>query len=171
MAQAGNDDYNPAEHPRTATDKAFRLVLYFKALHGIIEILGGVLLLVIKPAQITALIEKLTTGELNQDPNDFIATHLLKTVHHLSSASLIFGAIYLLAHGIVRLVLVVEIFRDHLWAYIGLIVVTALFMVYQIYRIIGKFSVGFLLLTIIDIIVIYLTQNEYRKHQVRLKKA
>jgi uncharacterized membrane protein len=28
-----------------------------------------------------------------------------------------------------------------------------------------------LLLTIFDLVVIYLTQNEYRKHQARLKRA
>lgn len=156
-------DYNPAERPRTATDKAFRISLYLKGLDGLLETLGGVLLLLIKPNQIDRLARWLTQGELSQDPHDWIANHILKTAHHLTGASLVFGAVYLLAHGIVKLFLVVEVLREHLWAYIVLIVVTAIFVVYQIYRMIERFSVGLLLLTILDVIVIYLTQKEYRR--------
>lgn len=157
-------NYNPAEQPRTPTDKAFRISLYLKGLDGLLETLGGVLLLLVSPQQIDRLARWLTEGELSQDPHDFIANHILKTAHHLTGDSLIFGAVYLLSHGIVKIVLVFEVLRDHLWAYIALIVVTALFVVYQTYRIIDKFSIGLLLLTIFDLLIIYLTQNEYRRH-------
>jgi uncharacterized membrane protein len=45
--------------------------------------------------------------------------------------------------------------------------VTALFVVYQTYRIIVKFSVSMLLLTLFDLLIIYLTQKEYRRHLAR----
>jgi uncharacterized membrane protein len=159
--------YNPAEHPRTATDKAFRITLYLKGLDGLLEIAGGIFLLIIKPEQVTRFVTWLTHDELSQDPHDFIASHILKSAHHLTGASLVFGAIYLLSHGIVKLVLVIEVIRDHLWAYIGLIVVTVLFVIYQVYRMVDKFSLGLLLLTIFDLIIIYLTQKEYRRHLER----
>lgn len=163
------NDYNPAEHPKSLTDKAFRVALYTKGGHGLLETLGGLLLLIIRPEQVSHWAERLTHGELSQDPNDFIASHVLKAAHDITGASLTFAAIYLLAHGIIKLVLVVEIFRDHLWAYIGLIVVTALFAVYQIYHIVlVRFSFPLFLLTIIDLVIIYLTQNEYRKHKLRM---
>jgi uncharacterized membrane protein len=162
-------DYNPAEHPRTAIDKAFRISLYLKGLDGLLEIIGGILLLVIKPEQINHFARWVTEGELSQDPHDFIANHILKTAHDLTGASLIFGAIYLLSHGIAKVFLIVQIFRDRLWAYQALIVVIGLFVVYQVYRMAVKFSVSMLLLTLFDLLVIYLTQNEYRKHTARLK--
>jgi len=158
-------NYNPAEHPRTATDKAFRVSLYLKGLDGLLETLGGILLLIIKPEQINHLARWLTEGELSQDPHDFIANHILKSAHNLTGASLAFGAAYLLSHGLVKIVLVVEVLRDHLWAYIALIAVTALFVVYQIYRLTAvKFSVSLFLLTLFDLLIIYLTQKEYRRH-------
>jgi len=150
------------------TDRAFRIGLLFKGIDGLLETIGGILLLLVKPAQIDHLAKWLTQGELSQDPNDFIANHILKTAHELTGSSLIFGAAYLLSHGVVKLVLVFEVLRDHLWAYKGLIVVTALFVVYQVYRItFDKFSVSLFLLTIFDLIIIYLTQKEYRRHLVR----
>lgn len=150
------------------TDQAFRIGLFFKGIDGLLETIGGIALLIIRPAQIDHLAKWLTHGELSQDPHDFIATHVLKTAHDLTGSSLVFGAAYLLSHGVVKLVLVFEVLRDRLWAYTGLIVVTALFVVYQVYRItFDKFSIGLFLLTIFDLIIIYLTQKEYRRHQIR----
>lgn len=149
------------------TDRAFKIGLYFKGFDGLLETLGGIMLLIVNPEQINHLVRWLTQGELSTDPNDFIAHHILKTAHELTGASLIFGAAYLLSHGVVKLILVVEVLRNHLWAYKALIGVTALFVVYQIYRITGKFSMSMLLLTIFDLVIIYLTTVEYKKHKVR----
>src|ERR1700704_3209851 len=98
--------YNPAEHPKTTTDKAFRISLYLKGADGLLEIIGGILLLLIKPAQINHFARWITQGELSQDKHDFIANHILKTANDLTGASLIFGALYLLSHGIVKIYLV-----------------------------------------------------------------
>jgi uncharacterized membrane protein len=133
-----------------------------------LEIIGGILLLLISPATINHWAARLTEGELSQDPHDLFANHILKSAHELTGASLIFGAAYLLSHGIVKIVLVIEVWRNHLWAYIALIVVTALFVVYQLYRLNDKFSIGLILLTIFDLIIIYLTQKEYRRRKDHL---
>lgn len=164
-------DYNPAGEPRTATDKAFRISLYLKGLDGILETLGGILLLLINPQEINHFARWLTQGELAQDPHDFLATHILKTAHSLTGKALIFGAIYLLAQGIVKIVLVWQVLRDRIWAYLALIVVVGLFAIYQIYRLAAvKFSISLFLLTLFDLLIIYLTQREYRNHRERLKE-
>lgn len=157
-------NYNPAEHPRDNIDKAFRISLWLKGLDGLLETAGGILLLIITPAQIDRFARWLTQGELSENPHDFIANHILKTSHHLTGSSLAFGAAYLLAHGVVKIILVAEVIRDHLWAYLGLIGVTIIFVFYQTYRMIVSFSVGMLLLTLFDLLIIYLTQKEYRRH-------
>ncbi len=162
-------EYNPAEQPQTATDKAFRISLYLKGLDGFLETLGGILLLIVKPEQINHLARWFTQGELSQDPHDFIANHILKSAHHVTGTSLVFGALYLLSHGVVKIFLVYQVLRDRLWAYLALIGVTGLFVIYQVYRLIDKFSMSLFLLTIFDLVIIYLTQKEYRR-QVIAKK-
>lgn len=171
MREKGSLNYNPAEHPKTATDKVFRVSLYLKGLDGLLELIGGTLLLFIKPEQINHLARWLTQGELSEEPHDFIARHILKTAHDITGAGLIFGAVYLLSHGIVKVFLIVQVIRDRLWAYKALIAVIGLFVIYQIYRMVLKFSVSLLLLTLFDLVIIYLTQNEYRKHSARLEKS
>jgi uncharacterized membrane protein len=152
-------------HRPDATDDAFKISLYLKGLDGLLETIGGILLLLISPEQINHFARWLTQGELSQDPHDFIANHILRTAHHLTGSSLAFGAAYLLSHGIVKIFLVYEVLRDHLWAYLALIAVTGLFVIYQVYRLAAvKFSVSLLLLTLFDLLIIYLTQKEYRRH-------
>jgi uncharacterized membrane protein len=134
----------------------------------LLETLGGILLLLISPEQINHLARWFTQGELSQDPHDFIANHILKTAHHLTGSSLAFGAAYLLSHGLVKIFLVFEVLRGRLWAYVALIAVTALFVIYQIYRMAAvRFSVSLLLLTLFDLLIIYLTQKEYRRHTAK----
>jgi uncharacterized membrane protein len=160
------DSQDPKQHKPDLTDRAFRVGLFLKALNGLLETLGGVLLLVVNPQQINHFVNWLTADELATNPNDFISNHIVTAAHHLTGASLLFGAVYLLSHGIVKLILVVEVLRDHLWAYIGLIVVTTGFVIYQLYSLIFvKVTISFILLTIFDVIIIYLTQKEYRRHQ------
>lgn len=165
-------NYNPAEEPRTATDKAFRISLYLKGLDGLLETIGGILLIFIKPDQIHHLARWLTQGELSRDPHDFIAHHILKTAQELTGASLILGAVYLLAQGIIKIFLVYQVMHDRLWAYLVLIGVISLFVIYQVYRLaLVKFSVSLLLLTLFDLLIIFLAQREYRRHITRLKRA
>lgn len=153
------------------TDDAFRVSLYLKGLDGLLESMGGILLILINPDEINRLARWLTQGELSTDPHDYIANHILKTAHDLTGASLAFGAAYLLSHGLVKIFLVVQVLRDRLWAYRALIIVIGLFVIYQIYRIIIKFSISMLLLTLFDLLIIYLTQKEYRRHKTRWAEA
>ena len=164
--------YNPAERPRTATDRAFRVGLYLKGLDGVLETIGGILLLLVKPAEINHWAVRFTRSELSQDPHDFLANHILKTAHSLTGKALVFGAVYLLVQGLMKIILVWEVIRDRVWAYLALIVVVGIFAIYQIYRLaFVKFTAGLFLLTLFDLLIIYLTQREYRNHRARLRHS
>ena len=72
-----------------------------------------------------------------------------------------FGAIYLLSHGLAKVVLVIALLREQLWAYPGLIALLAVFIVYQLYRLTYRVTIGLTLLTIFDVFVVGLTVREY----------
>lgn len=150
------------------TDRAFKIGLYFKGIDGLLESLAGIFLLLINPGQIDRVVERLTHGELSHDPHDFMANHLVNSAHHLTGSSLVFASAYLMSHGLVKVVLVEEVLRNRLWAYPGLIIVTSLFAIYQVYRMIGDgISFGLMALTIFDLVIIYLTVKEYKRHKAR----
>jgi uncharacterized membrane protein len=75
----------------------------------------------------------------------------------------LFGAIYLLAHGLVKVILVAALLKNQLWAYPWTIGFLGVFIVYQLYRLSLKPSVGLTALTIFDAVIVWLTWREYRK--------
>jgi uncharacterized membrane protein len=58
----------------------------------------------------------------------------------LSVSTTLLGAIYLLAHGIVEVILVVAVLRGKLWAYPWLIGFLVAFIGYQGYELVVHFS-------------------------------
>jgi uncharacterized membrane protein len=105
----------------------------------------------------------LTAHELSEDPHDLIARYLLHTASHLTTSTTLFGAIYLLSHGGAKIVLVVLVLRDKLWAYPWLIALLLAFIAYQLYRITAvHFSVGLAALTVFDAVLVWLTWREYQ---------
>jgi uncharacterized membrane protein len=149
----------------SALDRTFRISVGLKGLDGLLEIAGGRALLFIAPATLQSWARTLTAHELAQDRHDFIATHLLHSASQLSRSTTLFGAVYLLSHGIAKVVLVVALLRNQLWAYPWLIALLGVFIVYQVYRLSLRFSVGLTLLTLFDIFVVWLTVLEYRKRR------
>ena len=147
----------------TALDKAFEVGILLKGADGILEIIGGGLLLIVSPSNIVSFATTITQHELVEDPRDIISSYVLQYAHHITGGALIFGAVYLLSHGIVKVVLIAEILQERLWAYMGLIVLTLGFMVYQLYRYSYTHALSLVLLTLYDGIVVYLTVKEYRK--------
>ena len=157
-----------AVEPRhTLLDRTFVVALILKGLDGVLELVGGVLLLVVTPAQIGSLVRLLTQHELSEDPHDLIATSLLRFATDLTGSATLFGAIYLLLHGAVKVVLVWAVLTNHLWAYPWTMAFLAIFIVYQSYELVVGFSWGLLLLTAFDIFILILTWREYSVRRAR----
>ena len=151
-------------------DRAFAIGISLKGLDGVLEVIGGLLLLVLTPSTIDRLTKSLTQHELSEDPHDFLATHLLHATGTLTGSTLRFGAIYLLAHGAVKIVLVAALLRNQLWAYPWTIAFLIAFIAYQLYRMTFAPSIGLVGLTVFDVVVAWLTYREYVK-QRRLPRA
>jgi uncharacterized membrane protein len=149
--------------PRDLLDQTFEVGIILKGLDGVLEVIGGLLLLIVSPATIDRVVTGLTQHELSEDPNDFLATHLLRTAHGLTGSAVLFGAVYLLAHGVVKVVLVAALLKNQLWAYPWMIAFLGVFIVYQLYRLSLKASVGLTALTTVDAAIAWLTYREYRK--------
>ena len=154
------------ERRRDGLDKTFDVLLILKGLDGLLELVGGIVLIVVSPETINHFAYWLTQHELAEDPHDFIANHLLKLTSNLHNTQL-FGAIYLLTHGLVKLIIVIGLLRREHWAYYVAFVFLGGFVVYQIYRMTYAPSLGLALLTVFDIVIIWLTWREYRRMRAR----
>ena len=141
--------------------RSFDLGLCIKAFDGLIELIVGALLVFIDPLQLNAFIRWITQKELSEDPNDFVATALRSTAASFDIDAQKFAILYLLIHGIVKIIIVWNLVRNKLWAYPFSIVVFVIFGVYQCFRMTYDFSYWLLILTIIDLCLVWLIWHEY----------
>jgi uncharacterized membrane protein len=143
-------------------DRVFLVSVGLKGIDGALEIVGGILLLVLSPHRIDSAVRTVTQHELSQDPHDFVARHLLHASHGLTHGKTVYAGIYLLSHGMAKVAVVIAVLQNRLWAYPAMMALLAVFIVYQSYRLVVRFTVGLALLTIFDIFVVWLTWREYQ---------
>ncbi|MGA9883859.1 MAG: DUF2127 domain-containing protein [Candidatus Acidiferrales bacterium] len=147
--------------PRSLLHATFRTGIAIKAFDGILETIGGVLLWFVKPATMNRALHFVFQHELSRDPHDFFAEHVLHFSANVAHGSLVFASLFLLSHGIVKIVLAVALWMNDLWAYPLAIFVFGAFTVYQIYRYAHTHSLALLILTVFDAAVVWLTWEEY----------
>lgn len=145
----------------------FELGLLIKGIDGLLEILGGVLLLYLNPARMSTAVRILTRHELSEDPRDLVANAMLRFSHSFSISAQSFGIFYLISHGVVKCALVFLLWKKKLWAYPLTILFLLLFIAYQIYRATIRPSAFLWLLTAFDAVMIVLTLMEYRNRKER----
>jgi uncharacterized membrane protein len=76
----------------------FLISVWSKGIAGLIETIGGVVLLLVPHTRLNALVVLLTAPELAEDPTDRIATLLQRMVHELSPDTKLFASGYLIVH-------------------------------------------------------------------------
>jgi uncharacterized membrane protein len=140
----------------------FKWGIIAKGIDGLFEIIGGVLLLLLRPETIGHLVLLLTQHELSTDPRDIIANYLLRSAGHLSETAKLFGSLYLLSHGIIKILLVISLLNRKLWAYPAAIIFFILFIVYQLYRYSFSHSPWMIFLSVFDGAIVALTWAEYK---------
>jgi uncharacterized membrane protein len=151
--------------PRDWWDRFFGAGVVLKGLDGVAELLGGLLLLLVDPALVHRFAVGLAQPELPADPKDVIAVHLLHAADTLTGSTAYYAALYLLAHGAVKAVLVAALLKNKLWAYPWMIAVLLVFIAYQLYQFAVTPTAPLAILTIFDILVVVLTWHEYGRQR------
>lgn len=143
-------------------DWAFLLGVLLKALDGLSELVLGVPALFVTHLQVMQLARAVTADELAEDPHDLIANLILDASARTSHSALFVAGLYLVIHGVVKLSIVIALFagstRVYPWAVSALIVLA----IVQVVDLVITFSIGVLVLTVLDLAVIALTVREWR---------
>jgi uncharacterized membrane protein len=148
------------ESPKERTiHRLFEIGILLKGLNALLEFgLGFALFFV----NIAATVNVLVARELVEDPTDFLAVHLQALASGISPGAQFYSALYLLGHGIVKGILVAGLLRNKLWAYPASLAVLGLFVLYQVIKFLSTHSIALVILTVFDLIVIWLIWHEYR---------
>lgn len=153
--------------------QAFLVSVLLKGAHAVMECVGGLALALVSTDAITSWIKMFTQEELIEDPQDLLANYLITQAQGFSVSTKNFYAFYLLSHGIVKLLLVIGLLRNKLWSYPASLVVFSLFILYQLYRFSYTQGIGLIVLTLFDVLVMWLIWREYeivRRHLPKVVK-
>ena len=147
---------------RPRTELLFRIAMAVKGIDGLIELIGGITLLLVSQAEVQKVIAAVVTHDLLGPPDGSLARHFVAGTAEFASGDRTFAVLYLLLHGVLKVALVIALLRHWLPAYPVAIVVLGLFVVYELYRATQTGSVLLPVLAVVDIAVIVLVVREYR---------
>jgi uncharacterized membrane protein len=148
-----------------ALDWIYLVGIVLKGLDAVFQLVAGIPLLLITHVQLMDFVHTVTAGELVEDPHDFLANLSLNEAAHISAAGMLMGAIYLAIHGAAKLAIVIALVRGSKRAHPWAVGVLAALLVAQIVDLVVRFSIGVLLLSIVDAIIIALLVREWRHHR------
>ena len=157
------DSCDSAGIERKIEHALFLLSVWSKGIAGVVETIGGLLLLFIPQAGLNAFVIALTAPELAEDPTDRVATLLQRIVHELAADTKLFASGYLIVHGVIKVFLVVGLLGRRLWSYSVSLWFLAAFIAYQMYRFLFTHSLWLIGLTVLDLIVAFLIWREYQE--------
>ena len=141
--------------------RVFQVSLWLKGAHSLLEVLGGLALAFLSHDLVLRMVTALTAAELLEDPRDLVANAGRQAAEGFTTDAQTFAAWYLFSHGLIKLVLVVAVLTNRVWAYPAFIVAMIGFIIYQVYRM--TFEVTFVLvaITLLDLVVLLLAWHEY----------
>lgn len=148
----------------TLLDIFYFIGVILKGIDGAIELLVGLVLLIAPSIPHLALSAIATeAGEGSGPIRVFIAGYVENLDDRLAQGGLGFLIAFLIVHGVVKLVLVYCLLRRLHRAYPYALAVLILFLAYQVYTVVVSPTIGLILLTVLDAVIIVLVYREYRE--------
>ncbi|WP_345475917.1 DUF2127 domain-containing protein [Microbacterium pseudoresistens] len=148
-------------------DRVFEVSIILKGINGVLELIGGVALLFVDPVQVRAWLSGITANMVGAHHHSPIWQWFQHLADALDTKATVFAAVYLLLHGVIKIVLVWALLREKMWAYPWMIAALVAFIAYQCYELLVHFSWWMLALTIFDIFIVGLTLREWQLHKAR----
>ncbi len=147
--------------PQGLLHKLFDGVVILKGLNGLAEIISGTSLLFLRDGSIISLVTSLTQAELIEDPQDHLALLLQHWAAGFGNDSQQFAALYLLAHGVGKVLLAVMLFLEKTWAFPLALVLFSVLITFSIYRLTMNWSLALAGFVVFDLFTIWLIAREW----------
>lgn len=142
----------------------YKLGVVVKGFDGLVEVTAGIALF-LSPGIVHKTLSGLagTAHHHHSHTAQFIATYVARLDGDLAKSGLTFLIVFLIGHGLVKLVLVYCLLRRLVCAYPYALGVLGLFLVYQLYVIVrDPTAIGMWLFSALDAVIIWLVYGEWR---------
>ena len=151
--------------------RVFQLGIVLKGFNALAELISGTILLFSSIDRLREFISSLAGAR-----NSWLHSHWVVIFSRLEQSmdpgTKNFFTWFFLSHGAVKAFIIVCLLRGWSWAYPLGITVFSGFIVYQVFEIIGGHHSGlYIVLTALDVFVIFLTINEWRHSNDTLRRS
>jgi uncharacterized membrane protein len=151
--------------------RLFELAIFVKGVDGVLETIGGLLILFVPLHSLDTLVRWLVAHELSTKSRDWLADAAEHLLASLSLDTKLFASVYLVGHGLIKIFLVYALWREKLWAFPVALWFIALFVVYQLYRFAHTHSIALLIFALLDVCVAWFIWREYLARKAGLQLA
>jgi len=142
--------------------RLFEVGVVLKALHALFELALGTAILMVSPVAVSDYFARLALQLQSRGWGAFLVNFLLDLSRAVQRGAQHFAGIYLIAVGLINMVLSIGLLTGALWSYPAALTALAVLMSYQLYRYTHTHAIALILLTIFDAGVWLLVWHEYR---------
>lgn len=148
------------------SEKAYRLLFWIgistKGFIGICELILGVMFYYLSYAQLSNIAFFLTGDELSESSRDIFWRYATHALDGFNGTSQTIWAFIFLSHGLIKIALAIGLIKKVRWTYPAAAVIFGLFVVYQCYQYTVAPSFLLAVITLFDVVVIWLIVHEYK---------
>lgn len=149
---------------QTALDWFYDIGIAIKGFDGTVELIAGILLWV-APGLLHRTLQALLgeAREGNSRMMQFVADNIGRIDADLAKSGLVIVIFFLIMHGVVKVGLVICLFKKWHWAYPWAIGVLGAFLVYQVYVFVKHPTFAMAVFSLLDAVIVWLVYKEYRE--------
>jgi uncharacterized membrane protein len=152
---------------RSALRIAFVTAVVIKGFDGLVESAAGLAVAILGTEDIHHLVIQVTAPELDIHPESETVHLLRHGASALEHAPSRFVIVWLLVHGILKVVLAVELLRGRSWIFPVAAAVVSSFVAYMTYKLVGHYSPWLLAFALFDLVTVVLVLNEWRSYRAQ----
>ena len=142
------------------TDLLFRIGLLVKGVDAVFEVIGGIL--ITTPTKLARYILVLSQHELYRH-HQVLSGRLDRLAETVAVHAHLGAAVYLIAHGAAKVILIAAIVRGQRWGYAGLMGVLSIFTLIEVTRAVAAQEVVTGALGLFDALVVVVIYKEYKQ--------
>ena len=145
------------------THQLFIMTIAAKGVLGALQVLIAIVLYFGALQYLPGFAQWLVQNELAENPNDYIAVKILQIAGNVPATGSPFYTTYFAAHELLHIAVVAALLSGARWANHAAVIVLSLFVIYQVLEWLSVGGFMLIVLTVIDLAVIYLTVREHRQ--------
>jgi uncharacterized membrane protein len=146
---------------------AYLGAIAIKGLDGLVETVAGLIIAIYGSQQVYNFALWATAPEIARHPESHAVHAIRHGAYGLAHSAPKFAIVYLLAHGALKLGLVINLFIEHMWIFPASIVVLLGFIGFMGVKLMAHWSPWLFAFAMFDVLTVALIANEWRARRRR----